>query len=225
MRVLSKTACVVVYCLWAITQPVLAGYYSCDTGNGVVFQDTPCTLTPASKSKQQTSRPQKSSRYPSAIDKSWLEKPRNTAYTAWCDTNGCECGPYQRSFDAGAALAVADALYLDGTWHRYDNYQRDLAAERHDAAKKLALTSSIEEAACDILMSQATLKKFSSRTLKELRKIRLEAEARAFDTPEACDQGDMLACDYYSKVELLKRMKQDIQALKMPRDSFTAYLE
>jgi len=163
---------------------------------------------------------------PADIDKSWLEKPDHTTYTPWCDRTGCECGPYNRVFDAGMVLAVADALYLDGSWHRYDTHALELAMQTHDASKKIEIGTALEEAACNILMSQTILRKYTGRALTELRASKREAEDRGYDTPEACGLDEPEACEIYSKYELYKRMMQDIKALKSPRDAaYTALVE
>ncbi len=163
---------------------------------------------------------------PSGIDKSWLEKPVEATYSAWCDRRGCECGPYTRVFDAGMVLAVADALYLDGSWHRYEGYALDLAKEQHNASKKISIRASLDEAACNIRMSQTILRKYTTAALKELRVSKRYAEDRGYDTPAACDLGEVEPCEIFSMYELYKRMMQDLKALKQPRDAaFTALLD
>ncbi len=223
MPAFPKSACVVLFCLLATSHAAVAGVYSCKTANGVTFQDSPCTLAKAPENKPKVKKSLNSQ--PAGIHKSWMEKPLGSRYSAWCDINGCECGPYDKAFDAGAQLAVADALYLDGSWHRYDNLNLELLAEAHDATKKFEISTALEEASCEIMMSQKVIKKFTRSTLKELKSIKIEAEARGYDTPDACDGSDFIACDYYSKVELYQRMMQDIKALKMPRDSYASFLE
>lgn len=210
-------------CLLAASCSAVAGVYSCKTASGVVFQDSPCALAkaPENKPKVKNSR----NRQPAGIHKSWLEKPEGSRYSAWCDINGCECGPYDKAFDAGSQLAVADALYLDGSWHRFDNLKLQLLSEAHDASKKFQISTDLEETSCEILMSQKVIKKFIRSTLKELKSIKVEAEARGYDTPDACDGSDSVACDYYSKMELYQRMLLDIKALKAPRDSYAVFLE
>ncbi len=201
----------------------MAGVYSCKTANGVTFQDSPCTLAKAPENKPKVK--QSRNRQPAGIHKTRLENPSGSRYSAWSDMNGCECGPYDKAFDAGAQLAVADALYLDGSWHRYDNLKLQLRGEAHDAAKKFEISTALEEAACEILMSQKIIKKFTRFTLKELKSVKVDAQARGYDTPDACDGGDFVACDYYSKIELYQRMLLDIKALKAPRDSYAVFLE
>ena len=212
------------YCLLVVSSPVSAAIYACKTPSGTTFQDNPCKLVAASADK--TVKKKQFNKLPVDIEKSWLEKPISATYTAWCDKNGCECGPYDRVFDAGMVLAVADALYLDGSWHRYDSYSLQLVQEQHDGSKKIAINTALDEAACNILMSQTILRKYTGAALKELRASKREAEDRGYDTPEACGLEDTEACEIYSKYELYQRMMQDIKALKMPREAaYTALLE
>ena len=220
----SILGCMILYCLLAVLSPVSAAIYACKTPNGTTFQDNPCKLVVASASK--SVKKTQFNKKPVDIEKSWLEKPSGATYTAWCDRNGCECGPYDRVFDAGMVLAVADALYLDGSWHRFDNHALQLAQVTHDAVKKLEINTALDEAACNILMSQTILRKYTGIALKKLRGAKREAEDRGYDTPEACGLDDVEACEIYSKYEHYKRMMQDIKALKIPRDaSFTALLD
>ena len=216
--------CIILYCLLAVVNPATAAIYACASPSGTTFQDNPCTakvnVAPKTEKKTQLQK------MPSDIDNSWLEKPPEAVYSAWCDRRGCECGPYNRVFDAGMVLAVADALYLDGSWHRYESYALELAQEQHDASKKIAIKFNLDEAACNIRISQTILRKFTSAALKELRVSKRYAEDRGYDTPEACDLEETEPCEIYSKYELYKRMMQDIKALKQPRDStFTARLD
>jgi len=224
MPALSTLSWMILYCLLAVSSPVSAAIYACKTPTGTTFQDNPCKLVTASENK--TVKKKQFNKLPIDIEKSWLEKPVGATYTAWCDRNGCECGPYERVFDAGLVLAVADALYLDGSWHRHDGYSLQLAQEQHDGSKKIEIKAAMDEAACNIRMSQTILHKFTGRALKELRKSKRDAEDRGYDTPEACGLDDMDACEIYSKYELYQRMMQDIKALKLPRETdYTALLE
>ncbi|MEE9335879.1 MAG: DUF4124 domain-containing protein [Granulosicoccaceae bacterium] len=217
-------ACMILYCLLAASNPASAAIYACKTPNGTTFQDNPCKLVTASANG--TVKKKLFIKSPVDIEKSWLEKPPGASYTAWCDRNGCECGPYDRVFDAGMVLAVADALYLDGSWHRFENYALQLAQEQHNGSKKIEIEAALTEAACNIRMSQTIIRKFTGRALKKLRTSKREAEDRGYDTPEACALEDMDACEIYSKFELYQRMMQDIKALKLPRDaSYTALLD
>lgn len=224
MPALSKLACTILYCLWAVSSPASAAIYACKTPTGTVFQDNPCKLIVASADKK--IKKKQFNNLPSDIDASWLEKPTGATYKPWCDRNGCECGPYDRVFDAGMVLAVADALYLDGSWHRFDNYSLQLVQERHNGSKKIELKAAQDEAACNIRMSQTILRKYTGRALKELRQAKREAEDRGYDTPEVCALEDVEACEIYSMYELYQRMMQDIKALKFPRQAaYTPRLE
>ena len=216
--------CMILYCLLAVVNPATAAIYACSSASGTTFQDNPCSVNVSAA--PQTAKKKQISKMPADINKSWLEKPTEATYTPWCDRRGCECGPYTRVFDSGMVLAVADALYIDGSWHRYDGYALELAKEQHNASKKIAIKATLDEAACNIRMSQTILRKFTSAALKELLVAKRYAEDRGYDTPEACDLEEVGPCEIYSKYELYKRMMQDIRSLKQPRDAaYTALLE
>lgn len=198
--------------------PADAAIHACRTAGGAIqFQDRPCaTASTATRgARAPAGVPGRAHRPPPlGIDPSWLEPPGGTAHAAICDARGCECGPSERTFHAGLGAAVAEALWLDGAWHRYE------AAAAADAGG--AVRAELEEAACDVLMSQATLLRHGERAMRDLARRAADARDLGRDTPEACDGFSETACGDYEALVLYRRARADAKALARPRGAVLA---
>jgi len=111
-------------------------------------------------------------------------------------------------------LAIADALYLDGSWHRLENTLLQLDMPGKNTFELPDLQKERDEAACNILMSQKTLRLFGDEVLRELRTKKRYAEERGLDNPEDCDNGDDTVCSYTDMIMLYDRIQGDIKGLK-----------
>lgn len=195
-------------------QTALGGIFSCPTANGsVTFQDTPCAVS----KKPEKTKKKRLARVPFGIHKSWFEKPQIVPDDAYCSKSGCQCDAYSRDFDSGLALAIADALYLDGSWHRLSGKLIEYNNHVGSSAEKQHVKLDVNEAACNILMSQKILKLYAEDALKDLRRDKRYAEDRGWDTYDDCLEGNTTACQYADKTALYDRIQLDIKNLHVSR--------
>lgn len=206
------------------TNPSAAGYFACALPDGgTQFQDQPCAALPTPASdvsraarRDSDRRRASAARPPAGIDESWFERPADVAYEPYCDERGCECGALERPFETGLPVAVADALFMDGAWHRYDSSVIALA-NATPPTDSFAARTELEDAACDVLMSQRTLTLFATQTLSSLRRRAQDAADLGRDEAGACDGFSDIACDDHQAYMLYQRMQLDLQALSFPR--------
>ncbi len=207
--------------LWAISLLLLcepsgvrAAIYACPTGDGTtVFQDRPCPrAVPVETPAMQAARA------PLGIHDSWFVKPLHAEGRAFCDKRGCECGPHERRHNGSLARAVADALYMDTGWHRYDISEALWLETPVNSARRYDSRAEMTEASCAVMMSQQLLKQFAEDVSAKLRQMALQAEERGYDIPDPCDAGDDLACDYYDAMILYQRLARDAKALHISRE-------
>lgn len=201
---------------WWPTIELGAAIHVCRAADGTtVFQDRPCARTALALADDP-----RAPRPPAGMHPSWFEPPSGTRARARCDESGCVCDTLSRPFDNGLALALADALYIDGAWHRYElhrNAAGGIAGTGTDEAREPH--REFVEAACDVLMSQQTLRRYTERVFGELRSRERAAEVRGFDRPTPCDDGNADACAYHHDVLLYRRMLTDLGALQLPREA------
>lgn len=189
---------------------VSSAIHSCQLADGTVtFQDTACPIIPVAKAK---AAPKKKS-IPFGIEKTWFDAPSHVPDRASCTKTECHCGMFTRKFENGLPFAIADALYLDGSWHRFDSTLLSLEELNLNATKRRELRLERDEAACNILMSQKTLQLFGADVLRELRNKKRYAEDRGLDDPADCDAGDMLVCTHTDLIDVYQRIRSDIKAL------------
>ncbi len=220
----SLSPCWLLVLLLLAVQPASAAVYTCPDGNGdVQFQDRQCERTQAddarTSSTSRSTASQGARTLPAGADPSWFATPDGVAHQAFCDESGCECGPFVRSFDSGLTFAVADALYLDGAWHRYQSSIESLldATQSGENARAFALRTEVEAAACDILMSQQTLRQYADRELRKLQRRAQNAEDLGRDSEASCDGFSEAACRDYQAVLTYRSMQLDAKALGQPR--------
>ena len=185
--------------------------FSCEIGGSVVFQDIPCPVVQSGNSGEPAKY-----RYPLAIHASWFELPEQANDRAYCSRKACECGDIESRHQGSLPQAVADALYLDGSWHRYESsYQQWLnipsGIDDHSYRKQLV------DAACHIMMSQSLLREYAEAVLSELKQRVRKAENLGFDIVGPCEQGIADACYHYDSVQLYKQLLKDAAALSSPR--------
>jgi len=187
-----------------------AGITACKLADGsVVFQDTACIVTPEHRAdKKPTNRP-----IPLGIEKTWFDQPSVVPHLVACSSLGCDCGEYFREFKNGLPIAVADALYLDGSWHRLEATLAQLELTSKGSLEYHELADERDEAACNILMSQKTLRMFGQKAVDMLRTRKRYAEDMGWDNPNDCDAGLPNRCDHSDNIALYHRILSDSKAL------------
>lgn len=209
--------------LWSLPALAAAAIFQCPTvDGGVTFQDVPCPVAPRSeRANASMSETRQASRIvrppPAGIHPSWFEVPENDRHEAFCHRDGCECGALRRPFDSGLALAVADALYLDGHWHRYESALAEWQAATANSPEFFTWLDAVQEASCDVRMSQETLRRFLLDALRDLKEVRYEAESFGYTDIDDCVIEEPASCDYVDKVLLYDRMMDDLQTLQQAR--------
>ena len=151
---------------------------------------------------------------PFGIEKTWFDTPAVVPDRAICTDSGCHCGMFSRKFKNGLPLAIADALYLDGSWHRLDSSIMQLEVDNLSSMAQADLRKARDEAACNILMSQQVLRSYGDDVLRELRDKKRYAEDRGLDDPAECDAGDTLVCSYTDLITIYERIQLDIKAMR-----------
>ena len=174
-----------------------------DADGSMQFQDRPCERRAAAAAAPVAAE---TLRTPAGMHPSWFERPAAGGAAAQCEETGCTCSGISRPFRRGIEQAVADALYLDGAWHRLES---DIAPSGSPDADLVAL--------CDVLMSQRTLRLYAERALKTMRSRARDAENRGFHRPGACEAGEALACEALDDFLLYRRIVADSATLRQPR--------
>ncbi|MBX2884405.1 MAG: hypothetical protein KTR32_30915 [Granulosicoccus sp.] len=190
-----------------------AAIFACEARDGsVVYQDRVC---PSSPSPVETKR---KTEHPLGIHESWLELPDNISDRASCDKYGCQCGQINRHHQDSLASAVADALYIDGSWQRYEWARKQWEELPLNSRQLSTKRETLRDAACEVMIAQQLLYRFSKQVLNTLRKQVRMAENRGFDTTDACLQGKPQACELYDAVQLYSRLVKDSAALHNARE-------
>lgn len=217
----TKQAIVLCYlfcvAILTINYPLQAAVFACPSADGTSFQDTPCEVK-----KTATSEVRQRVLYPLSIHASWFDRPDQAEDQAYCDRRGCECGNVTRSYNNAHAQAVADALYLDGSWHRYSTLYRKWESTPSSHSDSLnTLRSEMLEAACEIMVSQLIIRNYAEDVMAELTQDSKQAENRGFDVEEPCLQGVQDACSYYMSVRLVRQLRRDAASLERVRGDST----
>ncbi len=206
---LARALCILL--VMAYPNTVLPAIFACPSGDIVVFQDRPC---PIIEKKKTVSR--EAPVFPLSIHESWFDLPAQAVERAFCDRRSCECGRVVKRHQGSLAQAVADSLYMDGSWHRYES---SLAAwlEASSSTQSYDLREQMLEATCNIMMAQVLLRNYADDVVSILKKRVRTAEERGFDIDTPCLQGIPDACAYLESVELFARLKTDAVALQRER--------
>lgn len=212
-------------CLSAWPQNAEAAIYKCPTaGGGKVFQDTPCASeTPDQKEPDLGAvslGAVSQSESTLGMHPSWLATPEQAPQPAYCDRLGCDCASQSRNFRDGMASAVAEALYLEASWHRYVQSVVKFETETLEGRARMEQEVEISESACDLQMSQMTLKNYGESGLKQLEAAAAQADARGHVNVEQCDGSNITVCDDVDAYQLYQRVLRDLKTLKLPRDYF-----
>lgn len=210
--VLRNCATIAAFCSLCLFSAhfVHAGIKTCTQADGsVVFQDTACTVVPKTKKKSAPI----GNEIPLGIHQSWFDKPGIVPNQVQCSKSGCDCGKYYREFKNGLAYAIADALYLDGSWHRFEATMSQMQLYTQDSIEYHDLRLEVNEAACNILMSQKTLRLFGESAVKTLRNQKRYAENMGWDNPADCDAGDLRICEHTDNIDLYHRIVSDVRTL------------
>lgn len=194
------------------SQNVHAAIFACQSGEAVVYQDRPC---PQQKSTASTKK--SAYHFPLGMHESWFDLPPQAEDRAFCDRRGCECGQIERKHHDSLIRSVADALYLDGSWHRYEMAVDAWMESTGPTSANYDLRAQVLESACEIMMSQVLLRNYAQSSLQALKKRAQTAEERGFDVELPCAQGIEQACSYYESVQLLNRLRRDAAALSRER--------
>ncbi len=209
LRQNARTVAICSLCLF-LAHHAHAGIKTCTLADGsVVFQDTACTVVPKTEKKSAPI----ANVIPLGIDQSWFDKPSVSPHQVECTKSGCDCGKYYREFKNGLALAIADALYLDGSWHRFEAKMSQMEIHTPGSVEYNDLRLERNEAACNILMSQKTLRLFGESVLKKLRTQKRHAENIGWDNPADCEAGDLKICEHTDNIDLYHRIVSDLQTL------------
>jgi len=210
LMVLSRLSCILLTLAYCSVS--YATIFSCQSGDNIIFQDRPCPMKKLTSTAEATVN-----RFPLAIHESWFDLPEQAEDRAFCDKRGCLCGRLEKSHQGSLVQAVADALYLDGSWHRYEtSYQAWLEASP-SSSQEFALRAQMLEASCEIMMSQALLRNFADDVMNTLQTRARIAEERGFDVKEPCFQEIPEACAYYDSSQLLARVRTDAFSLRRIR--------
>lgn len=198
-------------CLFLLpAHTVSSAIHTCTLADGTVtFQDTTCVVIPKAKAE----KVRKKAAIPFGMEKTWFDTPAVAPDRAICTKTGCHCDMFSRKFKNGLHLAIADALYLDGSWHRLDSSIMLLEDNTLGSVDRADLRKARDESACNVLMSQQVLRLFGDDVLRELRNKKRYAEDRGLDNPADCDAGDDLVCSYTDLITLYERIQSDIKAL------------
>ena len=192
-----------------------AGIFACPAGDGSkVFQDRPCEQ----QIRSIENLVRRTSRLPADMHESWFVKPEQATYQAYCDKKGCECGDIMQTFDGGLAQAVSDALYIDGNWLRYEESVVKWQSARHQTARAWVLQRDMDEAACEVQMSQRTLTEYTGKVMTSLKRKVQRAEELGYTNASACDGSSPQACSYFEAIGLHQRLAVDIKALRTGRN-------
>lgn len=214
---LMQAACILLVMGYPGTSP--GAIFACPSGDTTIFQDRPCPIE-----KQAETVTRQTHRYPLSIDESWFDLPEKANERAFCDRKGCECGRLERKHQNSLAQAVADALYLDGSWHRYESSYNAWLDSPTGSAQAFEARNQMLEASCEIMMSQTLLRKFGDDVMKSLAKRVRTAEERGFDVEQPCLDGVADACAFFDSVQLRGRLQKDAAALRTARGAeYTSY--
>lgn len=154
---------------------------------------------------------------PLSIHESWFELPEQAEDRAFCDKRACECGLVEKKHQGSLVQAVADSLYLDGSWHRYEMTYQAWLETASSSSQSFKLRQQMLEASCEIMISQTLLRNFAGHVMTILTKRAKTAEERGFDVKHPCLQGVEEACAYFDSVLLLSRVKTDAFSLRRVR--------
>lgn len=178
----------------------------------MVYQDSPC---PFKKSLKPTSKA--SNGYPLAIHESWFEIPEQAQERAFCDRRGCECDHQVKKHQNSLIKAIADALYIDGSWHRYEASYQVWLQTPTSSPESFEAHDLMQEASCDVMMSQTLLRKFANDAMVILRKHMRTAEERGYDVEQPCLDGIPEACELFDFVQYYKQIQIDSASLRRSR--------
>ncbi len=186
--------------------------FACQTGQDVVYQDAPCAIKKSPKLVAKTRN-----KYPLAIDESWFDIPEQAEERAFCDRGGCECGRIEKNHRNSLVQAIADALYIDGSWHRYTSSYEVWLNTPTSSADSYEAREQMLEASCDVMMSQTLLRNFAEAAMAVLRKQVRTAEERGYDIEQPCLEGIPEACEFFDYVQYYKRIQADSASLRRSR--------
>lgn len=190
-----------------------AAIFACKDHRGsVVYQDRPCPIEPpelsAALPKQQ---------FPLGIHASWFDQPDHVNDRPYCDRRSCECGQVERRHRGNLPQAVANALYLDGSWQRYEMaYQAwyDLPASTSERYLK---HREMMQASCEIMISQKLLRDFAGTVIQSLNRQVQQMEADDATADKSCHDDEQPACSLHESVLLYEQILMGAAALKTPR--------
>ncbi len=201
---------------------VQAAIYACPNAKGdTAFQDRPCTIAKDTSAPESTSA-EETSQYPLGLHPSWFISPANAPQPAYCDRLGCDCASQVRNFRSGLGAAVADALFLEAAWHRYAEQVIEMETDPPEGLAYLQLQVSIEESACEIQMSQLTIRNYVKDAVRVLKKRAELAEKRGNTDYSSCDGTNEKVCEDVDAYDLYQRVLMDLETLRSPRSFFVA---
>jgi hypothetical protein len=216
----SAGACLIALILLA-SLPVNTGsaaIFACKDNNGtVVFQDRPCPVNPPVHSAATPKR-----QFPLGINESWFDQPDYVNDRPYCDRRSCECGQIERRHRGNLAHAVANALYLDGSWQRYEMAYQAWYDLPTPTAERYLKHSEMMQASCEIMISQKLLRDFAGNVVQDLDRQVKQVEAFEANSAETCQNNPHPACSLHESVRLYEQILTAAAALKTPRQAMTA---
>lgn len=225
----ARLAMLLVVCLLLPSVNALAAIYACPTGDGdTAYQDRPCAIAKAPETSKTTGNANASEsrgQFPLGLHPSWFIAPAFAPQPAYCDRLGCDCARQTRNFRQGLDAAVADALFLEAAWHRYSAQVIEKETDPPRGLAFLQLQVDIEESACDIQMSQTTIRNYVVRAVKKIESKAELAEKRGNTDYSQCENPSSTECNDVEAYQLHQRVLMDLETLRSPRSYFMADAE
>ena len=178
----------------------------------MVFQDRPCRIVEAVRPAPDVGRA-----IATGMHESWFERPESARGKATCTARQCACGSLVQRLNPDVVQAVAEALYIDGSWHGTARCRR---APEKDRTRRTARTSPVSSngSHCEIMIAQLVLRRHARTAVRTLRRDVSDASARRPDDPASCDAGDLRACTRIRNEERRAMLLADVAALRLPRE-------
>jgi len=195
------------------------------------YKDRPCMIKPKTEEPAKKTGADiagdydKDSPYPLGMDATWFETPEFATETAYCDRLGCDCGSESRNFRRGLNAAVLEALFLEASWHRYEIEVSEMQNGGLSGLEKLQKKFEVEASACDIQMSQLTLKQYADQALVDISEEAAIAKEKGDANKRLCDGGDGEACRAMNAGARLERFMMDLETLRTERKELLAELD
>ena len=112
----------------------------------------------------------------------------------------------------GSEMCIRDSRYTEQVIEMELDPPKGLA--------RMQLRASIEDLACDIQMSQSTIRNYVKGAFENIKQKAELAEDRGNTDYSQCDDEGSVQCDDVEAYQLYQRVTLDIETLRMPRNYF-----